>query len=523
SPDVVRKFRASWQPDAGFKRVFHGRANDPHLQWAASMTHGVSTQSSNKAETLVNPNPKTLFQQRLANRKENVYASIAKGPLGKSHDQRPGLPQNLNTDYFTFGLPTELDIGAGGLINPDKNYQQVQDESSVGHDLYVKTHANFDVGERVRRNYTCPSFDINRGYGIPTPHSNDGKEVRQTLKWLQQDDQTSKIVSQRVDNFRERTQSQLGRVHDPIKDTLNVPADHTFGVLLKPDQYGAGDLLHNRVPGSYLRGRDQQRGVVAAARQHLKKVNYHNFPDLLAAFRFYDKDCSGKIDINGLREVCVEFHLPLEPEMLEQVFDFCDANRDGKIDYIEFSNFLNWKDKMESGFADKPEISGEFDQKTAQNSGSTPRRLKQQIDRAIGNHKTSAGMINAVVGGVSTRDYRTYGVPTIRMDLPAPRTRRIDDLNNYGEESDCYGLLNPSIYSSKGIYERDFLIPRSLEELKVIFEGIGVRMTGQTLEDVYNIAAASHPKGDVCVESFRNVLDDYQAFQVQSGQHPLAV
>lgn len=74
-----------------------------------------------------------------------------------------------------------------------------------------------------------------------------------------------------------------------IKDTLNVPDDHIFGILFKPDEYGAGDLIHNRGPGTYLRGKDHQRGVLAAVRQHLKKMNYHNFSDLLAAFKHYDK------------------------------------------------------------------------------------------------------------------------------------------------------------------------------------------------------------------------------------------
>lgn len=28
--------------------------------------------------------------------------------------------------------------------------------------------------------------------------------------------------------------------------------------------------------------------------------------------------------------------------------DYCDNNNDGRIDYNEFVNFLNWKDKMPS-------------------------------------------------------------------------------------------------------------------------------------------------------------------------------
>ena len=66
-----------------------------------------------------------------------------------------------------------------------------------------------------------------------------------------------------------------------------------------------------------------------------------------------------------------------------------------------------------------------------------------------------------------TSDYRCYGVPTIRTDLPAPRIRRVDDRKNYGDESDAYGLVNPSVFSRKGVYEKDFLLPRSREEVRI--------------------------------------------------------
>ena len=102
-------------------------------------------------------------------------------------------------------------------------------------------------------------------------------------------EKTTKIVSKRVDDFRERTQPQLGKVHDPIKETLRVAPDHIFGVMVKPDEYGAGDLIHMRVPSKFLRGHDRERAVLAAVRHHLKKANYHNFHDLKAAFEYYDK------------------------------------------------------------------------------------------------------------------------------------------------------------------------------------------------------------------------------------------
>ncbi|XP_071100743.1 EF-hand domain-containing family member B-like [Haliotis cracherodii] len=536
SADVIKRFRASGQPGAGAMRVFYGRARDPHRRWAAEMTHGVSTRPSITSGELVNPHPKSLFQQRLSDRKENIYATHIRAPLGISHDQRPGLPPKLDSRTFTFGIPTELDIGAGGLINPRKTYEEVEKENVVGHDLYIKTHADFEVGERVQRCYTAPSFDPKNRFGIPTPHANDGRHVRQTLKWLHEteSEKGSKIVSKRGDDFRERTQPQLGKVHDPIKDTLKVTPDHTFGILLKPDEYGAGDLIHNRAAGSYLRGSDRQQGIVAATRHHLKKMNYHKFHDLLHAFRFYDKDNSGKITMVELRDACFQFNLPVEPELLEQLMDTCDVNRDGQIDYVEFCNFLNWKDKMDSGFGEKtedaPAVSDsqvvedkDLVPKSPQSQDSTPRRLQKQVDKAIGGHRTSANMINAVVGGVSTRDYRTYGVPTIRTDRSAPRIRRVDDRTNYGDESNAYGLLNPSVFSQHGVYEKDFLLPRSQQEVRDVFTQVGVHMPGETFESVWRCAADRHPKGHVSLEAFRNVLDDIQAEDIKFENHPMAV
>ncbi len=60
---------------------------------------------------------------------------------------------------------------------------------------------------------------------------------------------------------------------------------------------------------------------------------------------------TGKINLQSLRDVCLEFNLPAQPELLEQLLDYCDVDRDGQIDYMEFANFLNWREKMPSGLA----------------------------------------------------------------------------------------------------------------------------------------------------------------------------
>ncbi|XP_077997743.1 EF-hand domain-containing family member B-like [Glandiceps talaboti] len=499
TPDTVKKFQNFYEPEAGAERIFYGRANDPNI--AATISHGISTRPSDSAGALANPRPKSLYNQRMLDKKEiAMYASKQKAPLGRSHDQTPGFPDGMDGKEARFGIKNVFDGSAGELVSPAKAYDEVMTEAGAGHNLYIVTHNDYDVGEKRDRKYDWSRYAKDSRFGEPTPHDNDGRHVKKTLKWLhdEQSRKTTKIISKRVDDFRERTQPQLGQVHDPIKDTLLVPSDHTYGIMIRPDEYGAGDLLHGRVPGNYLRGQDRERGVVAAIRQHLKKANYHNFNDLAAAFKHYDKNGDGKIDINELRACCVQFNLPVEPELLEQLLFACDANANGYIDYVAFANFLNWKDKMDQGVA----VKREGDVET----------IQKQIDKAIGEHRTSASMINATVGGpLSAKGFRCYGVPTIRSDLPAPRFRRISDRKNYGDESDAYGLVNPSMYSNRGVYERDFFKARRPDEIKSIFTNIGVQMDHETFQKLWEIAVSRNDKGQVSVESFRSVLDDVQA------------
>jgi len=515
TPDNVAKFRGYTQPPAAMPRIFYGRANDPDTP--KRVVHGVITKPSMFAGDLVSPPPKSLFSQRLKDKKEALYASRKNCPLGQCHDQLPGLPEGIGPYDSCFGVKNFKDCTSGELVNPAKSRDQVNHESAQGKELYKVSHSDYEVGETYDRKYDWSRVKKNSIFGIETPHNNDGIHVRKTLKWLHetQSAKAAQIVSKRVDAFRERTQPQLGRVHDPIKETLRVHPSHTFGIMLQPDEYGAGDLIHMRTSRDYLRGRDRERGVLAAVRQHLKKANYHNFHDLYEAFKFYDKDNNGKITVNELKEICIQFNLPVEPELLDLLLRYCDANGDGVIDYLEFANFLNWKDKMSASLPlrkienDSEEVPEQTD--TEQPAHSPEPKLpvlKKQIDRAVGGWNPSSTLINAHVGAMRTRDWRSYGVPTIRSDLPAPRIRRVGDNKNYGDESDAYGLINPSIYSNHGVYEKDFFQPRSRFEIRRIIDGIGVAMSQESFQKIWEMAASRNPKGEVSLESFRGIMDE---------------
>lgn len=61
---------------------------------------------------------------------------------------------------------------------------------------------------------------------------------------------------------------------------------------------------------------------------------------------------------------------------------------------------------------------------------------------------------------------RTYGIPSVRTDLPLPKPRRVSDKTNYGDSSTAFALLHPSVYSLNGVHEEHFKCPRSKAEVR---------------------------------------------------------
>lgn len=47
-----------------------------------------------------------------------------------------------------------------------------------------------------------------------------------------------------------------------------------------------------------------------------------------------------------MKKACFQLNLDLDEELLDALFDYCDLDKAGYINYLEFVNFLNWKDKM---------------------------------------------------------------------------------------------------------------------------------------------------------------------------------
>ena len=62
--------------------------------------------------------------------------------------------------------------------------------------------------------------------------------------------------------------------------------------------------------------------------------------------------------------------------------------------------------------------------------------------------------------------------------------------------------MNPSVYSNNGVFEEDFFKSREPHEIRRICDSIGVEMTDEMFQDVWNKAKEITMNGEVCLLSF---------------------
>lgn len=83
---------------------------------------------------------------------------------------------------------------------------------------------------------------------------------------------------------------------------------------------------------------------------------------------------------------------------------------------------------------------------------------------------------------------RSFGVPTVRMDIPKKVKKSVADHQNYGDEPEAIELLFPTTFLELGITEEDFNLLRDKEEIKLIFENIGFKYKIGKFQGIYTRA-----------------------------------
>ena len=71
-----------------------------------------------------------------------------------------------------------------------------------------------------------------------------------------------------------------------------------------------------------------------------KEATVEEYDQAMQAFKLFDKNGDGMIDLHELKEAMETLQLEQDPTKVEQLFKDLDKNGDGTIDYVEFGRLL---------------------------------------------------------------------------------------------------------------------------------------------------------------------------------------
>ena len=148
TPTHIKKWRKETEPG---KICLHpGVAED--ADYARLDVYGRSEPVGVKVHEVLNTAPKSYLIEKATEKKEAIYLSHKREPLGKPYVRGHVIPEGLKKGEQGFGRPTPQDVAGDqskALLHPPERIVP-EDERQ----LYVKSHSNYDPGEQRRRGYS---------------------------------------------------------------------------------------------------------------------------------------------------------------------------------------------------------------------------------------------------------------------------------------------------------------------------------------------------------------------------------
>ncbi|KAI8812236.1 hypothetical protein BJ742DRAFT_878843 [Cladochytrium replicatum] len=208
-----------------------------------AMTHGIGPSVDGEAIDVIFPNrvhPLLTERERL---RERNYHRREHQVLGHSVPTGAKLPPFTMHEDFRFGVCTIEDDDVKTIMYPGVG----DDMDELVKRQYIFSHGSYAPGEQRDYNYDWSKYPRESTWGVEIDHDNNGGRMKTYLgeePLSKHKELHGQLSSKRLWEFREKRQKEIGKVFDPIRDTMaHLPNDYTFGRTFPPDEYNVGDLL----------------------------------------------------------------------------------------------------------------------------------------------------------------------------------------------------------------------------------------------------------------------------------------
>ncbi|CAG9858399.1 unnamed protein product [Phyllotreta striolata] len=439
---------------------------------------------------ILKPGVRTRYQILLDELEESVHDSYWNKEVGKQYDPTPALPRGMIPVLEKFGIKSNLTEKAELVVNPPKTPYEVLTESQKAHEMYVKTHGDYNPSEKLHRNYWCPPYDCCKRFGRRYNYDYRGIWVKCACAWHIEKPylHTSKSVA----DYAARTRYPLGKPIEPNKIKDQMPKDKVFGKPTDRPMYGVAEILKgaNYHPCMFLRDMHSWVQMVNKLRMLVYgriSKGYLYLRDFEKTLVHYDDDKSGLMTQDKFYGLCEKYHIQFSMKDMQPFLKIIKVvDEEGMVDYKNFLKMIdpNVRTPEIMPIKDLPESSLYYVTGTQEMSTD-----KEHYDNS---------------------KMPTAGLPSFRTDLERPyktegiHTADMDTLPNF---TTIKTTINPSIYTRYGLTFRDFFMPRKPEVIRKLFEKIGYPLTDRAFNKLWEEGVAHDETGLCCVDTFKKLIE----------------
>ncbi|XP_076243914.1 EF-hand domain-containing family member B [Calliopsis andreniformis] len=461
--DTVKECLKEYSLEDKIEALKHMLAyNDKHAQERLLQKEPVfSAKKTIGVKECLQGDQESTFQTIITELRNTVMNSYWNKEVGKTRYQIPNLPMGMDLWETTFGKKTEWRPTMAELLQT-KVMENTLDQNIL--DMYKKSHNSYQPAEQIKRDYKEP-FDHNRYYGKSKHADVNGTRIKKLLKSINSDPTT--IVNSILADFMERSHSRVGEMRNLKNIQLYMDMMHGKRRERK-EKYNVANVLSDCVIHGDVALQQKYLQYINTLRHSFKKrVPDSLFVDISEKLFCLDKEYIGLLSEDKVYSILAEHKLYINKMLLTPLLDLLQIRKGKDVNYKELLNLLNWK----YDFPELPKIE----------------KLPEECQYYTTIYKETIGKVEKV----DATSIQTAGIP-------------YDTLGDT-----AYSLIFPSIFTQYGLSHTDLSKLRSKEEIKSIFESIGVQFPNNHFDLLWEKGIKENNTENLSVETFRTLFEQY--------------
>ncbi|XP_043262250.1 EF-hand domain-containing family member B-like [Colletes gigas] len=424
------------------------------------------TKNKTGVKECLQANQETPFQTLISELRNTVMNSYWNNEVGRTRYQVPNLPVGMNPLETTFGKKIESEATMAELLQAKTSQIDILNKDVLA--MYKKSHNSYQPGEQIKRHYKEP-FDQSLVFGKSKNINIDGSRVKKLLTWINSD--PTAVVNSILADFMEHSHSRVGEVRNIKNAYLYTSMIHGKANERKETDQMA-TVLNNCSINNDVTLQQKYLQYINSLRQKLKKrIPEIPFLDIYEDLLCLDKDYVGNLPEDNVISTLAKYKIHINKVLLTPLLDLLQIRKKNNVNYKELLNLLNWK----YDFPTLPKVE----------------KIPIECQYYSTTYKETIGNMD----GIDTTNIPTAGISS----------------GDFKDRTSAYSLIFPNVFTRHGLSHTDLFKLRSKEEIRNIFENIGVEFSDNSFDLLWEKGLKQDGTDTLSVETFRSLLDQHDS------------